>query len=477
LIGEVGECAMSFRLLIDGHLVAGDFSTPVINPATEEMLAQCPRASEAQLDQAIAAAKAAFGDWAATSVEMRRSILRAIAERIDKVADELARLLTQEQGKPLSSARGELWFTADAFRKHAEYELPVSVSKNGAGDRIELHRRPLGVVALIIPWNFPLALLAFKLPFALLAGNTVVVKPAPTTPLTTLRLAEHIADLLPAGVLNVIADRNDLGEPLTRHADVRKVSFTGSAATGRKVMANASATLKRLSLELGGNDAAIVLDDVDPKAVAPKLFAAAFSNSGQVCIAIKRLYVHDAVYEAVCDELTALANAAIVGDGQQQGTTHGPIQNKAQFEKVLEILDDARRHGALVAGGARLERPGYFLTPAIVRDIAEGTRLVDEEQFGPVLPVIRFVDEEDIVARANNSPYGLGGSIWSSDPDRAMSMARRMDVGTVGINQHVGIDANVPFGGSKQSGFGTELGHEGLVEFTQLKVISLVRPG
>lgn len=466
---------MTFRLLIDGQLVAGDASSPVLNPATEEVLAECPRASEAQLNRAVAAAKAAFLSWAATPIDHRRDILRAIADRVDAHADELARLLTQEQGKPIDSAKGELWFLAHAFRSHAAYEIAGEVMSNGAGNHVELHRKPLGVVGLILPWNFPMALLAFKLPFALLAGNTVIAKPAPTTPLTMLLLGELLADLLPAGVLNVIADDNDLGDALMQHPDIRKVSFTGSVATGRKVMANASATLKRLSLELGGNDAAIVLDDADPKEVAPKLFASAFGNSGQVCIAIKRLYVHDAIYDAMCTELATLADAAVVGDGFEQGTTHGPLQNKAQFERVLDILDDARKSGTVIAGGTRPDRPGYFLRPTIVRDIAEGTRLVDEEQFGPVLPVIRFTDDEDVLARANNSPYGLGGSIWSPDLARASALAERLDAGTVGINQHVGIDADVPFGGSKQSGIGTELGKEGLLEFTQLKVISSPR--
>jgi len=463
---------MDFKLLIDGRLVVGATSEPVINPATEQPIAVCPRASVAQLDAAVAAAQAAFMAWSATPLDVRRKVLRAIADRIEAHADELARLLTLEQGKPLANAGGEVRFAAQAFRKHGDYEVPIEVMTNGAGHRVEVHRRPLGVVALIMPWNYPLALLAFKLPFALLTGNAVIIKPAPTTPLATLRLGELLRDLVPAGVLNVIADNNDLGETLTQHPDIRKVSFTGSAVTGRKVMASAAGTLKRVSLELGGNDAAIVLDDADVKAIAPRLFGAAFGNSGQVCIAVKRLYVHDAIYDDMCSELAALADAAIVGDGLEQGTTHGPLQNKTQLEKVLSILEDARKHGRVVAGGTRPDRRGYFLRPTIVRDIAEGTRLVDEEQFGPVLPVIHFAGDDDIVERANTSPYGLGGSIWSADLDRARALAERMDAGTVGINQHIGIDVDIPFGGAKQSGIGTELGKEGLLEFTQLKVIT-----
>jgi acyl-CoA reductase-like NAD-dependent aldehyde dehydrogenase len=270
--GHVGFAkvqVMDFRLLIDGQLVAGHISTSVINPATEEVLAECPRASERQLDAAVTAARAAFPRWAATPVEERRAMLWSIADRIDTHAEELARLLTREQGKPIGSARGELRFVSQTFRTHAGYELPLEVMTNSAGQHVEVHRKPLGVVALILPWNFPMALLAFKLPFALLSGNTVIVKPAPTTPLTTLRLGELVRDLVPPGVMNVIADMNDLGEALTRHPDIRKLSFTGSVATGRKVMAGAADTLKRVSLELGGNDAAIVLDDADPGTVAP----------------------------------------------------------------------------------------------------------------------------------------------------------------------------------------------------------------
>jgi acyl-CoA reductase-like NAD-dependent aldehyde dehydrogenase len=463
---------MNFNLLIAGQLVPGDMSMSVINPATEDVLAECPRASGAQLDQAVAAAKAAFPAWSATPIAERKQTLIAIADRIDAHAEELARLLTQEQGKPLNHARGEVVVTALTFRTFAAYDLPIEVLKEDGG-RVELHRVPVGVVAAIVPWNFPLLLMAQKLAPALVAGNTVVVKPAPTTPMTTLLVGALVVDLLPAGVLNIITDANDLGDALTAHPDVRKVSFTGSVATGRKVMASAAGSLKRLSLELGGNDAAIVLHDVDPKTAAPRIFGSAFANNGQFCDALKRLYVHDSIYDAMCEELVALADAAIVGDGLDQGTTHGPLQNKMQFERILGLVVEARERGNVIAGGSRLDRPGYFLRPTIVRDIAEGTRLVDEEQFGPVLPIIRFSDETEALARANNSPYGLGGSIWSSDRSRAYALAERVEAGSVWINQHGAMDVGVPYGGTKQSGFGTALGREGLLEFTQVKVINI----
>ncbi len=464
-----------YKMLINGELVAGDQSMDVLNPATETLLASCPRASENQLNAAVAAAKAAFPAWSATPIDERKRMVNAIADAIEANATELAQLLTQEQGKPLGDATGEVYGMAAFCRYFTSLDLPVKVLEDSEGKRIEAHRKPLGVVAAIVPWNFPLVLMAFKLPPALIAGNTLIVKPAATTPLSTLRIGELIKDIVPAGVVNFIADANDLGGALTAHPDVRKVSFTGSTATGSKVMAGAAGLLKRITLELGGNDAGIVLDDVDPKEVAPKLFQSAFQNSGQVCIAMKRLYVHESIYDEVCDELSAIANDTVVGDGLQQGTKLGPLQNKMQYERVKELIEDAGRHGRIVAGGDELDQPGYFIRPTIVRDISDGTRLVDEEQFGPVLPVISYSDFEDVVARANNSPYGLGGSVWAKDLDRAYAIAEQMDAGTVWINQHADMSPAIPFGGAKQSGIGTELGQEGLEEFTQLKVINMAR--
>src|SRR5262249_23134311 len=274
-------------------------------------------------------------------------------------------------------------------------------------------------------WNFPVILLIFQAAPALLAGNTVVAKPAPTTPLTTLRFGELCARVLPAGVVNVIVDQNDLGTALTSHPDVAKVTFTGSTATGKKVMANAGVTLKRLTLELGGNDVAIVLADIDPKDVAPKIYAAAMANAGQFCIGIKRLYVHDSIHDAVCEELGRLARHAVVRHGPEQGTEMGPLQNRAQFEKVKGYLEDARQNGKIVAGGSVLEREGYFVQPTIVRDIPDSARLVGEEQFGPVLPVMRFSDIDDVIERANDADLVLGASVWSSDRGRAFAVPAR----------------------------------------------------
>jgi acyl-CoA reductase-like NAD-dependent aldehyde dehydrogenase len=462
-----------FRLLINGRFVQGAGTLDVINPATGRTLTAAPRADRAQLEQAVAAAKGAFPTWSATPPRQRAALLVKLAEALEAEQGEFAGLLTQEQGKPLPQALWEVDWAIAALRYFATLDLPPKVLKENATQKVVRQHKALGVVAAITPWNFPVILLIFKVAPALLAGNTVVAKPAPTTPLTTLKFGELCAGILPPGVVNVIVDQNDLGTALTSHPDVAKVAFTGSTATGKKVMASAAGTLKRLTLELGGNDAAIVLGDTDPKDVAPKIYAAAMANAGQVCIAIKRLYVHDSIYDAVCDELGRLARETVVGDGLEPGTQMGPIQNQAQFEKVKGFLEDARQNGTIVAGGGVLEREGYFVQPTIVRDIRDDARLVREEQFGPVLPVLRYSDIDEVIERANDTDFGLGGSVWSSDRDRAFGVAARINSGTVWVNKHLDLGPDIPYAGAKQSGLGTELGQEGLEEFTQATIINV----
>jgi acyl-CoA reductase-like NAD-dependent aldehyde dehydrogenase len=467
------ERSTDFSLLIDGRQVDGVATFDVINPATEEVVAACPRADLAQLNQAVAAAKKAFPAWAAQPVEERRRLLNKLAEALGTRSADIARLLTQEQGKPLAMAAHEIGGSVGMIRAIAAMELPVKVLKETDTTRIVMQRTPLGVVAAITPWNFPVLLLMMKVAPALLAGNTIVIKPAPTTPLSTLRFGELCGQIFPPGVVNVITDQNDLGSALTSHPDIAKVAFTGSTATGKKVMASVAGTLKRLTLELGGNDAAIVLDDVDPKAVAAKIFSGAMVNTGQVCLAIKRAYVHDSIYEALCTELARLADAAIVGNGLEPGTEFGPLQNKVQFEKVQGYIDDARARGKIIAGGKPHVGKGYFVRPTIVRDIPDDARLVREEQFGPVLPVLRYTDIDDAVARTNSTEYGLGATVWSSNVQRAYEVALKIDSGQVWVNKHLDLAPDVPFGGAKQSGFGTEMGQEGLEEFTQAKIINM----
>lgn len=464
---------MGHKLLIDGALVDGAHEIEVINPATGQAFASCARADAAQLEQAIAAARRAFPAWSALSHAQRRARLLALADALEARASEFARLLTLEQGKPLAQAEHEVAWAFGAIRTFADMDTPLKTLREEPGTRILQQRTPLGVAAAITPWNFPLLMLTPKIAPALITGNTVIAKPAPTTPLTTALLGEVAAAILPPGVLNVIVDANDLGGVLSRHPDIAKISFTGSTATGRKVMESGAGTLKRLTLELGGNDAAIVLDDIDVAVFAPRVFQAAMLNAGQVCFAAKRVYVPSRLYGPMCDALAALARDAVVGDGLEPGTQIGPIQNRMQYDKLLGLLDEARERGKVIAGGAPLERDGYFIPPTIVRDIPHEARLVREEQFGPVMPVLAYDSIEEVIALANDSEYGLGGTIWTADPERAVPIAQRIDSGMVWINKHLDLPFDLPFGGAKSSGFGCEYGREGLEEFTQRKLINL----
>jgi acyl-CoA reductase-like NAD-dependent aldehyde dehydrogenase len=464
-----------FRLLIGGRLVDGATRSEVINPATEQPVAVCPRADLGQLDQAVAAANAAFPAWAMTPIAERRKLILTLAGALAEHTRELAILLTQEQGKPLVAARQEICAAIAVIRALASLDLPLKVLKDEADNRIVEQRTPLGVVAAITPWNFPLFLLVTKMAPALLAGNTVVVKPAPTTPLTTLRLGELCAHIFPAGVVNAIADLDDLGNALASHPHVAKVAFTGSTATGRKVMAGGVSTFKRLTLELGGNDAALVLDDVDPEEVALKVFYAAMVNSGQVCVAAKRAYVHVSMYDTFCAELGRLADSAIVGSGLDAATQFGPLQNKEQYERVQGYIQEARGRGTILAGGSPVKGPGYFIRPTIVRDIPDDTRLVQEEQFGPVLPVLSYSTLEDAIVRVNSTEYSLGATVWSANADRAFEVALRINSGMVWVNKQVEMPPDVPMGGAKQSGLGTEMGLQALEPFTQAKIINMAR--
>lgn len=464
----------TFNLLIDGKSLGSAQSLQVINPADESVVTSCPRGTPTLLNEAVAAAKRAFPAWSATPYEYRAAVLAKLADRIDEHKEDIARFLTLEQGKPIATARDEVGYAAIFCRHFSGFRFDPEVIQDDAVQRVEVHRRPLGVVAAIVPWNFPFLQAAYKTAPALLMGNTVVLKPAPTTPLTSLLLGEILGDLVPPGVFNVVTDGGDLGPLLSAHPDVAKVSFTGSTKVGREVMAAAASTLKHLTLELGGNDAAIVLDDVDVKEVAPKIFGGAFFNSGQVCIAIKRIYVQESIYDAFCDELGRIAASAVVGNGLDPATEFGPLQNKNQFDRVGGYLELARHHGRIIAGGESYG-PGYFVRPTIVRDIAEGNSLVDEETFGPVRSVLKFKTVDEVIARANNTQYGLGGSVWSKNIARAKEIAGRLECGTAWVNQHLGFGPHIPFGGIKQSGLGIEFSKEGVLEFTDVQVISIAK--
>jgi len=464
-----------FTLLIDGEALRTEATLEVLNPATGAVLARAPAAGRSELERAVAAARRAFVPWRQRSFEERRQAIGAMAAVLRKHQDALARLLTLEQGKPLAQSRDELARAAAQSEGMAKLHIEPELISEDAERRIELRYYPLGVVGVITPWNAPINLAAGPLTSALYTGNTVVLKPSPYTPLATLALAQQLREVFPPGVLNVLSGGDELGQWMTEHPGIDKISFTGSVETGKKVMAAAAGTLKRLTLELGGNDAAIVLDDVDPQAIAPKLFFASFVNSGQVCMAIKRIYAHEKIYDALCQALAAEARKARVGNGLDPQTQFGPIQNREQYERVIGILEDTRRRGArILAGGELPAGPGYFMPPTIVADIDESSRLVREEQFGPIVPVLKFSDEQDALRRANDTRYGLSGSVWGGDPARAAALAAQLEVGTAWVNQHRATSATVPFGGAKESGIGRQYSLLGLKAYMEPRVISVL---
>lgn len=457
-------------LIINGERRDTPTTFGVVNPATGEVHAQAPECTRELLDEAFAAAAAAQPAWRKDEAA-RREALTAAANAMMAAADTIGPVLTAEQGKPLASAKMECFAMGYWFSYYAGLEIPRQVIQDDKRAYAEVVRRPMGVVAAITPWNFPLVLAAWKIGPALLTGNTMVLKPSPYTPRSTLMMAEVLSTVLPAGVLNVVSGGDELGKWMTSHPVPRKISFTGSVNTGRHVYASAAPDLKRVTLELGGNDAAILLDDVDPAAIAEKLYQGAFDNSGQICSAIKRVYAPEAIYDDVVDALAARVSAARVGNGMDEGVELGPIQNKPQFERVKGLVAEAIAGGAVPATGGRpMEGPGYFFEPTVLVGAAEGSRIVDEEQFGPALPVMKYRTLDEAISRANATNFGLGGSVWSNDLDKAGAVAEQLDCGTAWVNAHVALSPSQPFGGFKTSGVGVENGPWGLEGFTEVQV-------
>ncbi|MFD0850246.1 aldehyde dehydrogenase family protein [Sphingosinicella xenopeptidilytica] len=456
----------AYTMTINGAAVAGEARFPVLNPATEAVLGAAPDCTRAELDTAVAAARAAFPGWAATPVAERRAAILALSAAIAAHQDALSRLLTREQGKPQAEAMAEVQGAAWFLAGFTDIDLPVDVVED-AGRRFETHHVPIGVVGAISPWNFPVMLAMFKIGPALIAGNTMVLKPSPFAPLAALKIGEIARDILPPGVLNVVSGGDDLGPWLTAHPGIDKLSFTGSSATGRRVMESAAHSLKRVTLELGGNDAAIVLPDVDVQVVAEKLFWSAFANNGQICVATKRMYIHKDIYEPLKAAIVEYAKGVKVGDGSEQGTGIGPINNKQQYDRVIALIEDAKANGYdFLMGGDTARTEGYFIPITILDNPPETSRIVREEQFGPVLPLLRFDDIDEAVARANESEYGLAGSVWSGNEAAAVAVANRLGTGTVWINDLQALSPRAAFGGHRQSGLGIEGSVHGLLEYT-----------
>lgn len=464
-----------YTMTINGEprMASGTFD--VFNPANRAVIAKAPDASKEQLDEAVAAARRAFPAWSATPLAQRQKMLIAIADAIEQHAEQLMQLLTREQGKPRAGAEWEIGGSAIWFRELAKQSLEDEVIEDTPQRRVITRFTPLGVVGAITPWNFPLLLAVWKIAPALLTGNCIVVKPSPFTPLIMLKFAELCRKILPAGVLNVVSGGDALGKWITAHADIDKISFTGHTDTGKHVMRSAADSLKRITLELGGNDPAIVLPDVDAKAVAAQLFWAAFQNNAQFCNSTKRLYVHEKVYDEVLAQLVAYASKVKVGDGAQPDTQLGPIQNEPQYRKVLEYLDDCAKNGYRFAVGGQVDRSakGWFIPVTLVDNPPESSRIVAEEPFGPILPVLKWKDEDDVVRRANDTRYGLGASVWGRDLTVVQRIGARLNAGTVWLNEIHQYSPYQAFGGHKESGLGCENSLHGLMEYTNWQTITL----
>ena len=472
----------TFENILNGRNVGSSRTFESRNPATGEVLGLVPHSGAEQVGQAVAAAKAAQPAWAARPDVERKAMVMKVAEVIKANEEVLASWITREQGKPLGGvgpgqvpgARFEVFGCVAWTQVPASLDLPMDVVFEDETRRDELHRKPFGVIAAIAPWNWPLLIAIWQIIPSIRAGNTVVIKPSEYTSIGTLELVRLIAKVLPPGVVNTVSGPSDVGAALVDNPDVDKIMFTGSAASGAKIVAAAARHLTSTTMELGGNDAAIVLPDADPKAIAMDLFWGAFINMGQTCACAKRLYVHEILHDAVVGELKALAEAMPMGNGMDAGIAMGPIQNRMQFDKVVSLVESAKAEGAtIVCGGKAPEGPGNFYPLTLVTGIGDGARLVDEEQFGPVLPIIKYSDVDAAIVSANHLSAGLGASVWSSDIDKAKAVAARIQAGTVWINQHGAIHPMVPFGGIKGSGWGLEFGLDGLKSVTHPQVVSI----
>ncbi|MFD4767816.1 aldehyde dehydrogenase family protein [Streptomyces niveus] len=437
----------------------------VLDPATGEAFDEAPDQRPEELDAVVARAHAAWPGWRSDPTARAKALLTA-ADAVEAAGTDLAPLLTREQGKPLSESYAEVARVAARLRYFADPALSAPRPRritDGRPVRSEVRWRPLGPVAAIVPWNFPLQLASAKFTPALAAGNTVVLKPSPFTPLATRLLGSVISAALPEDVLTIVTGREPLGARLASHPGIRHVTFTGSVPTGRAVAAGASASLARVTLELGGNDAAVLLDDVDVERIAERLFWAAFRNCGQVCMAVKRVYAPARLYSQVVEALAHHARTVVVGAGLDPDSRLGPVNNAPQLARVERCTARALATGArAAAGGHRLERPGYFFAPTVLADVPPTDPVVTDEQFGPVLPVLPYDSLDEAVTAANDTGFGLGGSVWGTDLDRAEAVADRLECGTAWINHHAELSLAQPFAGIKDSGVGVAGGPWGL---------------
>lgn len=463
--------------LLETVTVGPERGRPIPDAATGETIGFAPVQDVADLEAAVRLARAAQERWAALGHDARADVLRSAADEVDAHAEELALIITREQGKPLNGfgARYEAAGCAAWIRNAADTRIEPEILFEDEGTRSELHYAPLGVVGAIGPWNWPALVATWQIAPSLRMGNTVVVKPSEYTPLSVLALVALLNRHLPEGVLTVVVGDREVGAAMASHEGIDKIMFTGSTRTGREIVRNSANNLARLTLELGGNDPGIVLAGTNIEPLAERLFWGAFINTGQTCAALKRLYVHESVYEEVVTTLARMADEVLVGAGIDEESELGPLSTAQQFDIVSHLVEEARRGGArIVTGGEPAPELGpHFYRPTIVADIAPDASLVVEEQFGPALPVVRFADIDDVVALANDSEQGLGASVWADDLEEARAIADRLEAGTVWINQHGTLNPLVPFGGTKASGYGLEFGAHGLRAVSSPKVITV----
>ncbi|KAJ5163919.1 Aldehyde dehydrogenase N-terminal [Penicillium coprophilum] len=456
----------TFQNVINNQLTTTSETRHGINPANTQPNPPVPVSTQDELDKAVNAGQDAFKGWAKTSFDERRKALHAWADAIEANADGFAQTLTMEQGKPLSQSSAEVGMATMWVRGLTAIQITDNTIEETEDRKIIQRYTPLGVVGLIVPWNFPILLAVGKIVSAVYTGNTVILKPSPFTPYCNLKLAELAINFFPPGVIQCLSGDESLGPLFTAHPRIQKISFTGSIATGKRVMAACATTLKRFTLELGGNDPAIICEDVDIDAIIPKIGILSYLCSSQICMMIKRLYVHENIYDEFLDKLVTFVKTLKVGQGTEADTFFGPVQNQMQFEKAKDLFSTIGTENLKAALGGSIENTsGYFIHPAIIDNPPETSRVVQEEPFAPILPVLKWSDEDDVLERANALETGLGSSVWSKDFERATRMADRLQSGCVWVNSHFDVAPNVPFGGQKQSGMGVEWGLDGLLAY------------
>ncbi|KAF2789706.1 aldehyde dehydrogenase [Melanomma pulvis-pyrius CBS 109.77] len=468
-----------FFNIINGGLIGTDETRRGINPSTLEENADVPVSTKKDVDDAVRFAREAAEVWAETPITQRQQAVTKFADALRSLKDDFAKMLVKEQGKPLIFAKAEVDNAVRWLEEQAKLPFPEDMIEDTDEKQVVTRYMPLGVALGIVPWNFPIMLACGKIAPALISGNALIIKPSPFTPYCGLKLVELAQEFFPPGVIQALSGDDNLGPWLTAHPLIDKVSFTGSTMTGKRVMESCSKTLKRVTLELGGNDPAIVCSEVNIKETAPKIAQLALLNSGQICIAIKRVYVHSSIYEEFLAEVVKAAKSLLVGDGFEENIFMGPIQNAMQYERVTGFIEDSKKQKWKVAMGGEIaissngHRTGYFINPTVIDNPPDDSRIVMEEPFGPIFPLLRWDNENDVINRANDTLMGLGASVWSNDLVQASRIAKRLKAGSVWVNTHTEIQPDAAFGGYKQSGLGAEWGVQGLKSYCNTQTLYL----